>query len=49
MDLWSYRSVKEFSKTESRRRQRFIKTTLKGERMVDGYAKEHNALRQGWE
>jgi hypothetical protein len=41
--------VKGFTKMESRKKERIIRTPLKGEKVVGSYAKEHSALRQGLE
>jgi hypothetical protein len=40
------RLVKEFAKMESRRKQRFIRMPLKGEKIAGGYAKDHYILKQ---
>jgi hypothetical protein len=47
MDLGIARLAKEFTKTESRKKQRFIKMSPRRETMADGYAKEQSAQRQG--
>jgi hypothetical protein len=44
MDLGSCELVKEFIKMENRRKQRFIKTPLKRERMAGSYSKEDSVL-----
>jgi hypothetical protein len=46
MDFGSPGLVKEFTETESRMEQRFIRMLLKKNRMVGSYAKEHSVLRQ---
>jgi hypothetical protein len=43
MDLWSCGLVKEFMEMESRRKQRFMRMPLKGDRMAGSYAREHSA------
>jgi hypothetical protein len=47
MNLGSCELVNEFFKTESRRKQRFIRTQLKGGDNGWCYAKEHSAPRKG--
>jgi hypothetical protein len=42
MDLGSHNLVKEFTKTDSRRKQRLIRTPLKRMTKAGGYAKEHS-------
>jgi hypothetical protein len=49
IDLGSLGLVKEFTKTESKKKQRFISMPLKGETMVDSNAKEHSTLTQNGE
>jgi hypothetical protein len=39
MDLGNCRLVEEFTETESGRKQRFIRTPLKGRTIVGGYTK----------
>jgi hypothetical protein len=41
--------VKEFTETKSRKKQRFMRAALKGDRLMGNYAKEHSCPRRGLE
>jgi hypothetical protein len=49
VDLGSHKLAKQFTDTENGKKQRCIRTPLKGDRMMGSYAKEHGTPRQGLE